>query len=407
MRLAYITYEYPPDISGGGIATYVYETARMMQAQGVDVEVFAGSHHRCGTSKEDNILVHRVQIPDVDTFAVVVAKTFIERHKQLPFDLFETPEINANAAVIHEKLPALPFVTKLHMPVTRQLQLFNHYVPFLSKVRYVLGALRRGRWDAGYWRTFDPQPEQDRDYRMAVDATAISAPSEAMKQWACRYWRLNSDRITVLENPYTPSETLLQQTYEYDNRHYLCFIGKLNVHKGMVAFTKALPGILMNNPSLKVMLIGQDDSSPNLGISMRSYMEQRLSAFQNRIVFAGKIPPAEIPHYLQQARACIFPSIWEAFGYVALEAMCAGVPVLVSKGSGLEEVTDHGRCGVLFDPLHPDDMIKAVTGLLQSKSRCYQLSELGRQRVFFYGKNSMLAEKHLRFYQEVISKSSS
>lgn len=405
MRIAYITYEYPPDISAGGIATYVFEAARMMQAQGVEVEVFAGSHHRSGVFEEDGIVVHRVQVPDVDAFAAAIAKCFIERHRQMPFDLYETPEINANAAVIHEQLPALPFVTKLHMPVALQLQLFHHYVPFLSRVRYVLGALRRGRWDAGYWRTYDPHPEQDRDYRMTIAASAITAPSEAMKQWACRYWRLDPDRITVVENPYTPSELFLQQTYDYDNRPYLCFIGKLNVHKGMVAFTKALPGILNNNPSLKVMLIGHDGPSPLPGIGMRSYMEQRLRGFEDRIVFAGKIPPSDLPRYLQQARACIFPSIWEAFGYVALEAMSAGVPVLVSKGSGLEEVVDHGRFGVLFDPLQPDDMIKAVTQVLQNRSRCYKLSALGRERVLFYGRDAALANKHLQFYQATISKS--
>ena len=47
-RIAYITYEYPPDIHAGGIATYVYEVSRMMVESGWEVEIFAGSLEREG-----------------------------------------------------------------------------------------------------------------------------------------------------------------------------------------------------------------------------------------------------------------------------------------------------------------------------------------------------------------------
>lgn len=405
MRIAYITYEYPPDISAGGIATYVHEASRMMLAQGIEVEVFAGSYSRSGVFQEDGVLIHRVRVSDVNDFAARVAEVFAIRHSAAPFNLYETPEINANAAIIYERFPNLPFVTKLHMPVSLQLKLYQFYYPFLKKLRYVIGSLMRGRWDAGYWRTYDPRPELDKDYNMTVKAAAVTAPSEAMKQWACRYWRIHPSRITVMENPYTPSQQFLEQVYDFENRSYLCFIGKLNVHKGMVAFTKALPAILTSNPDLKIMLIGNDGASHIEGVTMQTYMAQQLKEFSNRIFFTGAVPFNQISSYLQQAKACIFPSIWEAFGYVALEAMSAGVPVLASKGSGFEEVLDYGRYGVLFDALDANEMAMAANKLLQNKQHCCELSKLGRNRVSFYARNSALAQKHLLLYQEVISKS--
>lgn len=404
MRVAYITYEYPPDISAGGIATYVYEVARMIQAKGIEVEVFAGSNYRSGVFEEDNILVHRIQIDSPDEFSFRIADVFERRHKQMPFDLYETPEINANAACIQKRLPELPFVTKLHMPCALQLRLFNYYVPFWQKLRYVIGSIKRFRWDLGYWRTYDPNPERDRDYRMANTATAISAPSEAMKLWACRYWRLDPGRITILVNPFNASSQILDEEYDFDSRNYLCFIGKLNVHKGMVALTKALKEILKANPELKVLLIGSDGNSPKKGITMSAYMQNRLFEYKERIIFTGNVAPSEIPKFLRLSKVCIFPSIWEAFGYVALEAMSAGVPVLVSKGSGLEEVVDYGRFGVVFDALNPKEIIKETNRMLLNKELCKSLSDQGRQRVSFYGSKSVLPDKYVSYYRKIISK---
>jgi hypothetical protein len=60
MKIAFISYEYPPDSAHGGIATYMHQAARMMSGRGHHVEVFAGSRHRSGTFCEDGVLVHRL-----------------------------------------------------------------------------------------------------------------------------------------------------------------------------------------------------------------------------------------------------------------------------------------------------------------------------------------------------------
>ena len=60
MKIALISYEYPPDTAYGGIATYVEQAARMLSERGHYVEVFAGSERRAQSSDESGILTHRI-----------------------------------------------------------------------------------------------------------------------------------------------------------------------------------------------------------------------------------------------------------------------------------------------------------------------------------------------------------
>ncbi len=376
----------------------------MMKDAGCDIEVFAGSFTRNGLFEEAGVTVNRININDVNDFALKVLAIFEERHLWRPFDLFETPEINANAKYIAKRFPEIPFVTKLHTPVALQLKLLNHYQPLFNRLRFIFGALRRGRIDLGYWRKRDPNPQADKDYQMTIGAIMISVPSKAMKKWAVEYWKISPKKIFVIENPYSPVEILLKQVYNSKEREYLTFIGKLNIHKGMLNLTKALPFILKICPSLKVRFIGNDCPSHIKDVSMKDYMKSKLADFDNRIEFTGAISLTQIPLYLSEAKVCIFPSIWEAFGYVVLEAMSAGVPVIVSNGSGMQEIIDNDNAGVLVDPLSAKDISKNVIALVQNEMKMQELSVIGRKRVLQNYTPKELAQKHINFYQSVLSR---
>ena len=59
LHLAFASYEYPPDTSGGGIATSLANTARMHAERGHRVEVFVGSLYRTESAREDGVWVYR------------------------------------------------------------------------------------------------------------------------------------------------------------------------------------------------------------------------------------------------------------------------------------------------------------------------------------------------------------
>ena len=72
MRIAFVSYEYPPDTAYGGIATYVYQAAKMLRERGHQVEVFAASPNRAGTETENGFLVHRTNVKEQQKFTCFI-----------------------------------------------------------------------------------------------------------------------------------------------------------------------------------------------------------------------------------------------------------------------------------------------------------------------------------------------
>src|ERR1051326_7229566 len=98
MRIAFVSYEYPPDTADGGIATYVQQAAQMLQMRGHEVEVFAASRERTHSCIEKGVAVHRILEHDRTAFAGKIAPVFIERHASSLFDVLEGPDFNADAS---------------------------------------------------------------------------------------------------------------------------------------------------------------------------------------------------------------------------------------------------------------------------------------------------------------------
>ena len=166
MRIAYITYEFPPDTGKGGIGTYSKQVASIMAGLGWDIHVFAGSPKKQALQKISGYHVHFIKCDNGFDFRENVAPVFSKEHYILPFDLIESPEINGNAWEVKKAFPLIPLVVRLHAPNWLVEQLKKRYVSFFAKLRFLLGALRRGRWDAGYWRPYDFQV--DADYRFTL-----------------------------------------------------------------------------------------------------------------------------------------------------------------------------------------------------------------------------------------------
>src|SRR5450432_435220 len=116
MRIAFVSYELPPDTALGGIATYVAQIADALAAAGADVEIFCGSSTRTDqTTDERGVVINRINA-DRNAFPTAIVSTFLQRHRAKPFDVLEGPDFTAEARYITRALPHLPYVVKLHTP---------------------------------------------------------------------------------------------------------------------------------------------------------------------------------------------------------------------------------------------------------------------------------------------------
>jgi glycosyltransferase involved in cell wall biosynthesis len=163
--------------------------------------------------------------------------------------------------------------------------------------------------------------------------------------------------------PYAANEGYLAIPSESKGK-VVGFVGRLERRKGIEIFANAIPRILDADPSASVRLVGQ----PVLHVSGQLYDEwlrRRLRKYMSRIEILGKVPLDKMHEVYAGLDICVFPSIWENFPNVCLEAMSAGRAIVASDGGGMREMLDNGRCGSIVPSGDYRSLASAVVALLQ------------------------------------------
>jgi UDP-glucose:(heptosyl)LPS alpha-1,3-glucosyltransferase len=138
----------------------------------------------------------------------------------------------------------------------------------------------------------------------------------------------------------------------------IVFVGNGFARKGLGPLLKAIPG-LPNDPYL--MVVGNDRA-----IAACQRLVMRLG-IRSRVVFAGAQPNAE--NFFQAADAFAFPSLFEPFGNVALEAMACGIPALTSAACGVAELMPPAlQSTVVRHPTDPDEVRTRLGAMLEARA---------------------------------------
>ena len=403
MKIAFITYEFPPDTGKGGIGTYIFHASTMLKSAGCDVHIFAGSFERQGLEIVQDIPVHRVFCSSPEDFKLSVLKVFKVVHEEIHFDLIESAEIHANALEIKKVFPLVPLVVRLHAPDYIVETLKKRYVPFLHKLRFVLGALRRGYWDAGYWRKYSYK--NDADYKFTIMADAVTAPSSAMKEWAVNNWAISGEKISVIGNPFIPSEAFLKIPVPKAFSHRtVIYFGRLNVLKGLVNATKAMKKILARHSDWKFKVIGDDGPGPLPGgLQMRAWINEQLSCYKDRVMFYDGVPYEMLSELLEDGEIVILPSLFESFSYACLEAMAAGKTVVGSKNGGMNDLIENGKTGLLINPEREDSLYNAINFLVTNPATCFAMARQSRMQTSLTDRNETVLQHSIKLYSSLIN----
>lgn len=374
MRIAYLSYEHPKGISGGGIGTYIGQMAKIMAEAGHSVEVFSGIEEKVTYQafKHDGYQLHLIPAEHTEIFREKVLKVFEAVHLAHPFDAMESPEYGADALEVKLKYPEIPLVVKLHTP-TFLISKLNSDLNFLSKMRFVLGALRKGDRPKFFWSY---KKEYDPEYVLTSLAEKVVSPSHSLAELVQDRWKI-SNRIDVIPNIFVPNRQLLQIAKPSTNPFIVTFIGKLEKRKGILVLLKAIPKITEKYPDVIFRFVGKALPSPKTGMDMQDYMLSKLSTFRKNLDFQGFQSYEKIPEYLETTSVCIFPSLWENFPNVCLETMAAGRVVVGTDNGGMADMIEDGKTGYLIKPGSSQAIIKVMLKLLESKPQ--ELTMIGAQ----------------------------
>jgi glycosyltransferase involved in cell wall biosynthesis len=153
----------------------------------------------------------------------------------------------------------------------------------------------------------------------------------------------------------------------------MLFVGRLVYYKGLDVLLDA-----MGRCDGSLVIVGE---GPLDGALRAIVTEKRLAG---RVLFAGRVPDADLPAFYQACDIFVLPSIarTEAFGVVQIEAMAAGRPVVSTNlPTGVPWVNQDGVSGLVVPPGDPVALGNALQRLLDDGALRRRLGEGARQRA--------------------------
>lgn len=376
MRIALISFEFPPAVAVGGIGTYAWNAAVMLAGAGHEVEVFAAGRAGPEPAQALGVRVHRLDSADRAAFREALAPVFSSRHRERPFDVLESPEIGAEGAAAAKMHPAIARVVKLHTPSCLVAEAGWEPPGVGAQLRFLLGALRRGRMDL--LRKPDCLPEQDAECLWTRQADVIAAPSQAIADLVSSRWSLNPGLVSVYPYPYAPAATLLDLPLPSTVKT-IGYLGRLEARKGVTDMAQAIPEILSRAPHLRFRFIGP--SWPFRGTDMQTWIERHYGRAAHAMEFTGGLPPDRVAAELARCDVLVLPSRWENFPFACWEAMASGRAVVGSAAGGMAEVIEPGASGLLVPPRSPSAIRDAVLALVNQPGLAANLGAAARQRI--------------------------
>lgn len=176
--------------------------------------------------------------------------------------------------------------------------------------------------------------------------------------------RLDPSRVKVIPNavpenagPPAPGPDRLIDHYGLRNCQVLLTVGRLDADeraKGFDETIRALATLKPVRPTLRYLIVGDGAD--------RSRLERLASSLgvADEVIFAGQIADNDKTDHYRIADVYVMPSRLEGFGYVFLEAMACGVPVIGSTLDGSREPLLDGKLGQLVDPDSPEQLVSAI-----------------------------------------------
>lgn len=154
----------------------------------------------------------------------------------------------------------------------------------------------------------------------------------------------------------------------------LC-VGRLVSAKGMHTLLNSCRRLSQEGVPFQLTFIGDGEDRQSLTSLAQSF------GIDGQITFAGALGQNEVRQAYQQADLFVLPSYAEGVPVVLMEAMATGIPVIATRITGIPELIEHGKEGVLVPPADSGSLAAAIAELIRSPERRREYATLGRQKV--------------------------
>jgi glycosyltransferase involved in cell wall biosynthesis len=182
----------------------------------------------------------------------------------------------------------------------------------------------------------------------------------------------------------------------------ILFVGRLEPVKGVIPLIEAMPMVLAEHPRAKLLVVGKGTLEDRVG-SMAEPFSESVKVVSDFLDLDSKI------HHYALADLCVFPSFYEPFGIVGVEAAAMEKPAVVGASgvSGLREIVDDPSSerptGVHVNPSDPGDIAWAINLVLEDPERMREWGKNGRAKCLDIFNWPRAAKETLDIYEKVVS----
>lgn len=387
MRLCFVSRELAP-FGGGGIGTYVALMTRALAEAGHQVHVLTQPYPDLPPTTPEGVRIHRVCLDKglaardayphfPQRYAMAVHEALQQLHAAHPFDAIEFPEFYGEgwfALRAHRRLGAYPgagLAVRLHTP--------SVLVRELNGVHGLGG-------EAAALDVMERDSLRDADRVLSPTRSLLELASERFGPF---------ERSAVVPHPFDVAWTAELGTARQalSGRARILYFGRLERRKGVHLLLPALAGLLRRGIDAELVLLGGDTPTGPGETSMRAALEAQVGdALQGRVHFEEARGRAALGDAITTAQVCCFPSLWENFPNVCLEAMAVGCPVVASDAGGMAEILEHGRSGLLFPTGDAAALEDRLAKVLTDQALASSLAANAHARLASYCHPARIAE---------------
>ena len=387
MKILMLSWEYPPRVVGG-ISRVVHDLSHRLISDGHEVTVVTYKDGNVPYFEDDD----GVQVYRVDNF-MISSNNFIDWIMQLNFNMIaKAGEIIAekgNFDVIH----AHDWLTAYAGKTLK----YAYNTPLVSTIH----ATEAGR-NSGI-RGETQKYINDTEWMLTYESSEVIVNSNYMKNELQRLFGLPYEKINVIPNGVNLNLfNNVEKDYEFrrkfamDNEKIILFMGRLVYEKGIQTLIAAMPKILANYHDSKLIISGKGGMINELRAQVNAL------GLGDKVYFTGYLAARDVQRMYKCADVSVFPSTYEPFGIVALEAMLSGTPVVVSDIGGLNEIVEHGVNGMKSYAGNANSLADSILTLLYDKNLCDTITKNAKLKVKTeYNWSKIAQDTHLA-YQKTI-----
>ena len=178
------------------------------------------------------------------------------------------------------------------------------------------------------------------------------------------------------------------------NERIVMFVGRGVREKGCQVLIDAFPIVRSMYHDVKLVIAGG-------GQRLHLIEQAQWMGVSSQTLFTGFIPDEDLLRLYKVADVACFPSLYEPFGIVALEAMAAKTPVVVSDAGGLPEVVEAGISGTVTQSNNPKSLADGIVRVLKDSGYARYMAENARERIGTLFNWDRIAEQTTHVYNRV------